>query len=139
MGFERFGVKSFVSETKTEIFVDYLEKGRVMTTRCRRCHNITFPPKKDCPRCRSSEVEWVEIKEIGKLNAFTTVQYGPAGFEDKVPYTLAVVEFPNGIKIFGEIDKRIPDNDIKMGMNLKVVPVKISENRISYQFEKCNQ
>ena len=100
---------------------------------------MTFPPKMDCTRCRSSEVEWIEIKEIGKLNAFTTVHYGPAGFEGKVPYTLAVVEFPNGIKIFGEIDKRIPDNDIKMGMNLKAVPVKISENRISYQFEKCNQ
>ena len=136
MGFERFGVKSFVSETKAKGFVDYLEKGKIMTTRCKKCHNITFPPKMDCLKCRSSDVEWVEIKERGKLEAFTTVLYGPAGFENEVPYTLATVGFPNGIKVFGQINNKIPTEEIKAGMELKIVPITLSQNRFSYQFEK---
>jgi uncharacterized OB-fold protein len=90
-----------------------------------------------CPKCRSSEVEWVEIKETGELVAFTTVMYGPAGFENHVPYTLAAVKFPNGLRIFGEIDAKMPNEQIMEGMKLRVVPVKLSENRVSYQFQKA--
>jgi uncharacterized OB-fold protein len=137
MGFDRFGVKSFVSETKAEAFVDYLQRGKVMTTKCTVCGTVTFPPKMHCPKCRSSEVEWVEIKETGELVAFTTVMYGPAGFENHVPYTLAAVKFPNGLRIFGEIDAKMPNEQIMEGMKLRVVPVKLSENRVSYQFQKA--
>jgi uncharacterized OB-fold protein len=135
MGFEKFGVKSFVSETKSQEFVTRLEEGKMMTTQCKNCKRITFPPKMDCASCGSNDVEWVEIRGTGKLATFTTVMYGPAGFEDKVPYTLAVVQFPIGIKVFGQIDKKIPPGEIKVGMALKAVPIKLTDNRVSYQFE----
>jgi uncharacterized OB-fold protein len=136
MGFDQFGVKNFVSETKAEEFVAYLKEGRIMTTRCKKCGQITFPPKMDCITCGQSEMDWIEIKGPGKLNTFTTVMYGPAGFEKETPYTLAVVEFPTGIRIFGQIDKRIPTHEIKVGMKLKVVPIKVLDDRFSYQFER---
>ncbi len=136
MVFEQFGVKNFVPETKTEEFVTYLKEGRMMTTRCKECQRITFPPKMDCIICGRSEMEWVKIEEPGKLNTFTTVMYGPAGFEKETPYTLALVEFPMGIRIFGQMDKKIPPDEIKVGMALRVVPIKLQNNRISYQFEK---
>jgi uncharacterized OB-fold protein len=79
---------------------------------------------------------WVEIEEPGKLNTFTTVMYGPAGFEQETPYTLAVVEFPMGIRIFGQMDKKIPLNEIKVGMELKVVPTQLPNDRFSYRFER---
>jgi uncharacterized OB-fold protein len=134
--FDQFGVKSFVSETKAEEFVAYLKEGRIMTTRCKKCKRITFPPKMDCITCGQSEMDWIEIEGPGKLNTFTTVMYGPAGFEKETPYTLAVVQFPMGIRIFGQIDKRIPTHEIKVGMKLKVVPIKVLDDRFSYQFER---
>jgi uncharacterized OB-fold protein len=137
MGFDKFGIKSFVSETKAEKFVAYLEQGKIMTTRCKKCHQISFPPKMDCSICGFSGTEWMEIKESGTLLTFTQVMYGPAGFEKEVPYTLAVVQFPIGIRIFGRIDKKIPIEEIKVGMEMKVVPVKLLEDRLSYQFEKA--
>jgi uncharacterized protein len=136
MGFDQFGVKSFVSETKTEEFVTFLKQGKIMTTRCKKCHQMTFPPKMDCVACGSSAIEWVEIEGSGTLNTFTTVMYGPAGFENEVPYTLAVVEFPSKIRIFGQIDKNIPVEGIKIRMRLRVVPVSLPSNRYSYQFER---
>jgi len=136
MGFDQFGMKSFVSETKAAEFVTYLEEGKVMTTRCKKCQEITFPPKMDCRRCGPSEMEWFEIKEIGELGTFTTVMYGPAGFEKETPYTLAVVRFPVGIRVFGQMDRKIPIDEIKVGMAVKVVALKVSQNRFSYQFER---
>lgn len=137
MGFDQFGMKNFVSETKVEEFVSYLKQGRMMTTQCKKCERISFPPKMDCITCGQSEMKWIEIEGPGKLNTFTTVMYGPAGFENEVPYTLAVVEFPVGIKIFGQIDKKIPIHEIKVGMELKVIPIKMTPDRFSFQFEKA--
>jgi uncharacterized OB-fold protein len=136
IGFKQFGLKNFVSETKAEEFVKYLEQGSMMTTRCKKCQKITFPPKMDCITCKVSEMEWIEINEIGKLETFTVVMYSPAGFENETPYTLAVVKFSMGIKIFGQIDKKIPIEEIKVGMEMKVVPCKLLQNRFAYQFER---
>jgi uncharacterized OB-fold protein len=136
VGFDQFGVKGFVSETKAQEFVKYLEQGKIMTTQCKKCRKITFPPKMDCVICEMSDMEWIEIEEEGKLVTFTEVMYGPAGFEKETPYILALVDFPIGIKVFGQIDKRVPMNEIKVGMVLKVVPIKLSNDRFSYQFER---
>lgn len=134
MKFEKFGVKGFVLESKAEKFVTYLAEGKVMTTKCKKCQHSVFPPKMDCLKCGTSEVEWVEIEGAGILQAFSTVMYGPDGFENQVPYTIAVIKFPSGIKMLGQVDNKILNEDIKVGMNLKVVPVKLADNRVSYQF-----
>ncbi len=137
MGFENFGRVSFTTEAKTADFVNYLEQGKVMTTRCKKCRTSYFPPRMDCPKCLSSDVEWFEIKNNGKLITYTVVQYGPSGFEDDAPYTLAIGEFGDGLRIFGRLNKDIKEGDIKPGMELRVVPVKLPDNRIAYEFQQA--
>jgi len=137
MGFEKFGIKSFVKETKAEQFVKYLEQDRVMTTRCKKCNKTSFPPKMDCAECRSGEMEWVELSQPGKLITFTTVMYGPAGFENQVPYTIGVINLADEVTVLGIIDKNIPTEEIKVGIELKVVPIELADGRLSYQFEKA--
>jgi uncharacterized OB-fold protein len=135
MGFENFGIVSFTTEAKTEEFINYLEQGKVMTTRCKNCGTAYFPPKMDCPSCIDSEVEWFEITGTGNLVTYTTVHYGPSGFEDEAPYTLAIADF-DGLRVFGRISKDVNVNDIGPGMEVKVVPVKLSEEKIAYEFQK---
>jgi len=136
MGFEKFGVVSFTSETKAVDFLKFLDEGKMMTTKCRKCGTIYFPPKMDCSVCGASEVEWIEIDELGELVAYSTVMYGPTGFEDDVPYTIAVIRFPSGVQMFGRISKQVPINTIKVGMKLKVVSIKLPLDRVSYEFIK---
>jgi len=136
LGFEKFGVVSHTTKSKVADFVTYLEEGKVMATRCRKCGTSYFPPKTDCPKCLLSDMEWFEIKGNGKLITYTIVNYGPAGFEGKTPYTLAIGEFEEGIKIFGLLSRDIEEGDIKVGMGLKVIPVKLPDNRICYEFQK---
>ena len=136
MGMERFGIIGFVSGSRVEDFLTYLDQGKVMTTQCNLCSQVYFPPKFDCDRCGKSQMDWIEIKGTGKLETFTTCMYGPAGFEKETPYTLGVVNFSKGIKIFGLLDKRIPYIEVKVGIDLKVVPVKM-DDRVFYHFEKA--
>jgi len=136
MGFENFGTVSFTAEAKAADFITYLEAGRVMATRCRKCGVSYFPPKADCPRCLSSDVEWFEIKGKGKLNTYTKVNYGPTGFEADTPYTLALGEF-DGVQILARLSRDIEAKDIKVGMSLTVSPVKLPNNRIAYEFRKA--
>jgi len=135
MGLENFGVVSFTAEAKAADFVSYLEQGKVMATRCRQCGGVYFPPKVDCPRCLSSSVEWFEVTGNGRLATYTVVSYGPTGFENDAPYRLAVVDF-DGLRMFGRLSKEINEADIWVGMELKVVPARLANNRVSYEFQK---
>ena len=135
MGFENFGTVTFTIETKAVDFMTSLEQGKIMATKCSNCGKAYFPPKMDCPACLDSEVEWLEIKGDGKLATYTVVNYGPTGFEDDAPYTLAIGEFSEGVKLLGRMNRDIKESDIKVGMKLKVIPVKLNGDRLSYEFQ----
>ena len=136
MGFEKFGVVSFTSDAKVAPLVDYLEKGKVMMTKCQQCGKAFFPPKADCPRCVSSNVEWLEISSIGTLLTFTVVNYGPSGFENDTPYTLGIAEFEEGVKVLGRVSREISPEDIKVGMRVKLTPVKLANEQIIYEMQR---
>lgn len=134
MSFGRFGTKTFVTEAKVQPFVDHLARGKLTATRCPRCRKISFPPRIDCAACGPVEVEWVEIAGKGRLETFTTVRYGPAGFEHETPYTLAVVLFEHGVRVFGQLDKGIPPARITIGMQLAAAALPLPSGRFSYHF-----
>ena len=136
MEFQNFGQKSFVGQAKVQAFVDLLAKGRFVGNSCRECRKLLFPPKAYCTQCGSDSMEWVDIGDAGELMTFTTVFYGPSGFDQEVPYTLGVVAFPDKIHVFGQMDKTIPVSEIRIGMKLKVVPVSLGQERYTYRFEK---
>ncbi len=135
MGFENFGTVSFTAEAKAADFINYLEAGKVMATRCKECGGSYFPPKADCPKCLSSDVEWFEVKGKGKLMTYTIVNYGPTGFENDAPYILALADF-DGIQVFGRLSRDIGEKDIQVGMGLTVSPAKLPDDRIAYEFKK---
>jgi uncharacterized OB-fold protein len=137
MGFESFGKVSYTAETRTAAFVDYLAQGKVMASRCKKCGVLHFPPRLDCPSCIDSDVEWVEITSPGKLVAYSIVNYGPAGFEDDAPYTIAIGDFGDGLRMFSRLSKDVRAEDIKPGMSLKVVTVKLPGDKLSYEFQKA--
>jgi uncharacterized protein len=136
VGIENFGKVSFTAESKAAEFVTYLEQGKVMATKCPKCGTISFPPRMDCPNCISTSAEWFEVTGPGTLATYSIVTYGPSGFEDDAPYTLAVVDYGD-FRIFGRVRKDIPKNEIKVGMKMKVVPVRLTGDRISYEFLKA--
>ena len=90
--FKKFGTVSFTAITKTNDFIDHLEKGQVMGTRCTDCGIAFFPPRADCHQCLSSNVEWFEIAGEGKLVTYSKLEFAPIGFQEDVPYCIALLD-----------------------------------------------
>ncbi len=137
MGFERFGIVSFTSQTKAAPFVDLLDQGKLAGTKCKGCGTYYFPPRSDCSNCFSNDMEWTEVTGQGKLISFSKLIYAPTGFEADLPYTIALAEFDNNMKVFGRLSKEIKDEDAAIGMNLRYDIVKLSDGRITYEFKKA--
>jgi uncharacterized OB-fold protein len=137
MGFEKFGRKSFTAVTKTAKFVELLEEGKIEGTVCKGCGTKFFPPRADCVKCFSKEMDWFEMPKKGKLETFTTAYYAPFGFETDPPYTMGVVDFGDGQKLFARIEKGITPEDVKVGMDVTVRPLKYEDGQVSFEITKA--
>jgi len=136
MGFEKFGKIGYISETKVADFVKYLEKGKIMATQCRRCGQLYFPPRAECPNDFSDDIIWKPLSGRCKLITYTTAYFAPTGFQEDVPYTLALARCEEGVNVYARLNKNIKENEISIGMNLKLVPLQLPNGRITYEFRK---
>ncbi len=134
--FKKFGTVSFTAMSKTNDFVGHLEQGKIMGTKCKKCGLQFFPPRADCYKCLSSDVEWFEVKGTGKLMTYSKLQYGPVGFEGDLPYCIAVLDY-GGYKVFGRIDKELADEEIKIGMDMKAVVNQLPNGQLNYVFHRA--
>lgn len=133
--FKKFGTVSFTSLTKVNDFIDYLEEGKVMGTKCKSCGLVFFPPRADCYKCLSSDVEWFEVSGSGKLVSYSQLEYAPSGFGDDLPYSIAVLDYGD-YKIFGRIAGDIPEGEIQLGMEMKTAVNKLPNGQLNYIFQK---
>ena len=134
--FKKFGTISFTSVTKVNDFIDFLERGKVMGNRCSACGMVFFPPRADCYKCLDSDVEWFEIQGSGKLVTYSKLKFAPVGFEDDLPYSIAVLDYVH-FKIFGRIAGDIPEEEIKLGMAMKTAANRLPNGQLNYVFTKA--
>ena len=136
MSFEKFGKIGFVSETKIAGFAKYLREGKIMATRCSTCGKLYFPPRADCPDDLSTEMKWQQLSGRCKLLTFTTAYFAPTGFRDDVPYTIGLAECEEGVKVYALLSKEINEKEIRIGMDLQAKPLRLADNRITYELKK---
>jgi uncharacterized OB-fold protein len=134
--FKKFGTVSFTSITKTNDFIDYLEKGKVMGTRCKDCGMVFFPPRVDCHQCLAGNMEWSEITGTGKLVTYSKLEFAPIGFQEDVPYCIALLDYGD-YKVFGRIAGDLPEEEIKMGMEMKTAVNTLPNGQLNYVFMKA--
>jgi len=134
--FKKFGTVSFTSTTRVNDFIDHLEQGKVMGTRCKSCRLVFFPPRADCYQCLSSDMEWFEVSGKGKLVSYSRLQYAPSGFEADLPYRIAVLDYGD-YKIFGRIANELPEEEIQLGMEMKTEVNKLPNGQLNYIFQKA--
>jgi uncharacterized protein len=133
--FSKFGTVSFTGVTQVNDFIDYLEQGKLMGTKCKACGEKFFPPRAQCFKSLSNDMEWFEVTGKGKLVSFSTLRYGPTGFTDELPYTIALVDYGD-YKVFGRIDPAVPNPDdaLKVGMEMVAKPSKTANGQLTYVF-----
>ena len=134
--FKKFGTVSFTSITKINDFVDYLEKGQVVGTKCKDCGLSFFPARADCYQCLSSNMEWFEVTGTGKLITYSKLEYAPVGFGDDLPYAIALLDYGD-YKVFGRLAPDLSDDEISVGMEMTTVVNKLPNGQMNYVFQKA--
>lgn len=134
--FSKFGTVSFTAITKVNDFVDHLEQGKVMGTRCKICGAAFFPPRADCCRCLASDMDWYEVSGTGKLVSYSRLEFAPMGFGEDVPYAIALLDYGD-YKVFGRIAGDVPENEIRIGMVMRTRVNTLPNGRLNYVFEKA--
>ncbi len=134
--FKKFGTVSFTAISKTNDFIDYLANGRVMGTRCTDCGTRFFPPRADCYRCLAGNMEWFEVAGTGKLVSFSKLEFAPVGFQDDVPYCIALLDYGD-YKVFGRIAGEVPEEEIRVGMEMTTSVNELPNGQLNYVFRKA--
>jgi uncharacterized OB-fold protein len=118
---------------KTLQFWDALKQGKFITTKCKACGNISFPPQTDCPRCMSNEFEWVDLGTEARLVTYTYVQITPASFVNSDPYIIAIGELANGLKVLAWLEG-VTLQQAKPGMKMRLEARDVQESNPYYVF-----
>lgn len=134
--FSKFGTVSFTSTSKVNDFIDRLEAGKVSGTQCKDCGTKFFPPRADCYKCLTSNMDWFDVEGTGKLLTYSKLEYAPIGFENDLPYCIAVADFGE-YKVFGRLSSDLSDDDIEVGMDLKAAVNELPNGQLNYIFKKA--
>ncbi|MBS7635950.1 Zn-ribbon domain-containing OB-fold protein [Candidatus Bathyarchaeota archaeon] len=102
-----------------EQFYKNISQKKLMGGKCRKCGKIHLPPRPLCDKCLSTEFEWVELPQKGKLLTYTIIHVAPTQFQSMAPYAVGIIQLENGVKIPGMI-RDVPLDKIKVGMRLKM-------------------
>ena len=134
--FKKFGTVSFTAITRINDFINYLEDNKVMGTRCKDCGIAFFPPRADCHQCLASNMEWFEVSGKGTLVTYSRLQYAPIGFEQDVPYCIALLDYGD-YKVFGRISSDLPEDEIQVGMEMQTAVNTLPNGQLNYVFVKA--
>lgn len=137
--FKWFGKVNFSPYTKVNDFAQHLKDGRLMASHCRKCGNISFPPRADCEACMSGDFEFSEISGKAHLHTYSKIVAAPTGFDNIAPYIVGVVDLKEGGRALAWFGKTIGESEIQIGMELQVVPrifEEIEEIKVYYTLEK---
>jgi uncharacterized OB-fold protein len=82
-------------------------------------------------------MDWFEMPRKGKLETFTTAYYAPFGFEADPPYSMGVVDFGDGLKLFARLAKEMKPEDMKVGMEVTLRALKYDDGQLSFELSKA--
>lgn len=80
----------------TKQWYDYLEDGKLMGLKCKKCGAVHFPPFPICRECSSTDMEWMEISGEGHLDEIALVTAPDQWFEEYAPYYYAYAHVAEG-------------------------------------------
>ncbi|MBB5254657.1 Zn-ribbon domain-containing OB-fold protein [Sulfurisphaera ohwakuensis] len=91
--------KYTVPDKLYEKFWEGLKKGEIYTTKCKKCGTLYYPPRKDCEKCMSSDMEWVKLSNEGILMTYSIVKQKPQGFENYSDYIVGIARNSDGVNL----------------------------------------
>lgn len=97
-----------------------LEPFALIGGQCPHCGTTSFPVRSTCSACRrTDDPEQVTLSDSGTVYSYTIVRQAPPGVD--VPYPLAYVDLPEGVRLLAQLDRAAID-EIEIGMDVRLAP-----------------
>lgn len=94
---------------------------------CPHCDVKIFPPRDVCPDCGGEAKTEFTFSGQGEVFSFTIMNDAPAGFEDNLPYTVALVKLKEGPVITAQLTD-LGDQPVEIGMPVEMVTRRIRQD-----------
>ena len=89
----------------------------IIGSKCNSCNALSYPERKLCHKCRSSDLQEYRFKGTGQIYSHSIIHSAPAGMEKQVPYAIAIIHLDEGPKMIAQL----VDIDLdKIGIGMKV-------------------
>ena len=116
-------VRFVIGVERLKPFFNGLAEGKILATKCKSCGEIYFPPQVDCPKCRKSDVEWIELSKEGTLVTYTQINVKPYSFSHHDDYIVGIGKLPEGVNVTAWVRESDPKK-LKVGMKIRLEVVK---------------
>ena len=109
-------------------FLDGLKRRELILPRCALCAEVHYYPQATCPRCFSSELDWVVCSGLGRIYSYV-IDYKPRlGLQDQSPRVIAIVELEEGPRIMGNLSGIGNDySEVQVNMLVRIVFEKLDD------------
>ena len=94
---------------------------------CPHCDAKIFPPRDVCPHCGGEAKTQYAFSGKGKVYSYTIMREAPAGFEENIPYTVAVVALDEGPKVTAQLTD-LGEQPVEIGMPVEMVTRRIRQD-----------
>ena len=106
----------------TAPFWEGCARGELLVQACASCGLRRMPPRPMCPRCRSLDIDVVELSGHGTVYSFSIIHYPPTPFFD-YPVLAVLVDLDEGIRIVSnlvDVDPETIDGTSLVGARVTV-------------------
>jgi len=102
-------------------FWEACREGRLSLQRCDACGHLRYPVARHCPECLGEGATWTDVSGRGAVFSFIVIHraYHP-GFQDDVPYNVALVQLEEGPRMFSNVIGT-PNDAVRVGDAVEAV------------------
>jgi hypothetical protein len=86
---------------------------------CPHCEAKIFPPRDVCPECGQEAKTLYSFSGRGEVYSYTTVYEPPAGYEENVPYTVALIKLEEGPLVTAQLTDL--EGEVQIGAPVEMV------------------
>lgn len=103
------------------------ERLSLVGERCPQCGAALFPPRDICPKCKGAAKTPFQFGGRGVVYSFSTMYAAPQGFEEDVPYMVALIKLDEGPLITAQLTDTDGDG-VRIGMPVEMVTRRVRED-----------
>ena len=111
----------------TEAYWEATRNHKFLLQWCTRCNRAIYFPREVCPTCLGDALEWRASAGRGQVYSYT-VEYRPQNPNLEAPYTVALIELEEGVRMMTNVINCDPES-VTVGMEVEVAWEPLSDGR----------